>query len=399
MLSFINLALSNIELTCDVVKHNYQDANCCSDSTQSVTLSPWPTLLDIEPKVPAAYQAALLKVPVAARPGHLLAGHEHAMNGPTTDGGRYAYHASVGMHGVVRVDRKNGDVTIRLLTAEAPSNCSLCAKPLINFGPDDVTITQNKLFITSIFNYNSTSDGFVGGTLDGGARLVIDLKDNGFETAPLQFVGNVLSPQWTNPVNTNGEVVVYATAFGTSFDGTPNPSLVTVVRPSDLHILHEFSLTYNNTPTFINNFAIVGTKMKGGISPGGGNLGVAGYWGPATYLKYAEIDIVTGVMEVMEDLPSYILAAKLINNRLLLLSGDHKLYERVNEEMVLLKDIRADYNALSPKRPLAESFEAAFGLGGYAYNVSFIDNFYADSLGSSVYVTASISQELYTFEV
>ncbi len=92
----------------------------------------------------------------------------------------------------------------------------------------------------------------------------------------------------------------------------------------------------------------------------------------------------------------YILGGKVLHDRVFFLSGDHKLYERKDDAMHLVLDVRAAYNAHNRPRPLAEGFENNFLTGGYSGGVSFIDNFYLDAIGSTIFATFSIGTAPFT---
>lgn len=390
--------MSAFAMDCHVVQDAYLTSNCCESPDNSVTglVATPPQLFDLTAAINATVLAGDSTVPATVN-AYTQGRGLHGLNGITIYG-EYIYAGSVGGRTVLRIHRTTGQVTSRTAWLELDGVDTA-------FSPDDVTVVNNKLYIASLFRFG-LDGSFLGTPLTNGAMLSLDLSI-GFESAPFKLI--TLSPMWTNPVNGDGNTVVFGTAFGSNFLGTGDiiPARMTVLKslePSDCllcddQIVKQFDLVFPGTdkPAYFNNFAVDGKTAYIATSTSGGTNApvneLAGYWsaGEPDKFYFASVDLDTGAMTLHEKIPfNYSLAMKRVNSRTFLLGEDVKVHERHPDgTYTVVKDIMAEYNSLGVT-PLVGVLGAEFGK-------TFTDNMAVESYMDKLYFTISIGKTLYSF--
>lgn len=200
-----------------------------------------------------------------------------------------------------------------------------------------------------------------------------------------------------NSVQANDEYVVFATAFGGMFGG--NTSNVKVFRIGDENLVREFELTAEvdgqRSTVYTNNFAIVGNVMYMGVSQAGYQTDAFNGSPASPWQKWAQMNFLTAdVAEVIDDTPptadSYLLACKVVNGRIFVLTRDAQLYRRErNGSWLFVEKLNEVYNRVGPVVPITALTEHPSWPGS-----AFIDNFDVHESGTMYF---SVSRTLFRF--
>ena len=386
-------------------------------------------------------------------------GH-HNFNGAGIDG-EYAYLTSAASATVTRVHLASGASTVKPLYIEfdadnsvlGPNDMTLDYTSGLYPAPfsqtyskatcwvDDAVIVGNRLYMSVLwFDYiDMPSSGAIPFTMAGtdphsdfGGMIYVDLgsSPDDFATAEVHLIAK--RGLWTNPVSSDGSVVVFATAFGGNLVDPADPritSVVTVVdpmlSPPTLRASNsQFSITYpaghaNATkPAYTNNFAVTGGKMLAVLSDSGPSVAhPAGLWIKGTSFEWAEISIADdatfGELRILEHVPAsvgYALSVKYIAGRTFILSEFSKIFERSVDgdcdicpgTYTLVDDIAVGYGAKGPDVPLA----AHFSFGDYSDQfglpfgpTAFADNMFVSLVGDNIHISVSIGLSIYSVVV
>lgn len=260
----------------------------------------------------------------------------------------------------VDIDNTGNDAVTCILTynndpAQKPADYDIV------YWPDDCTVVNNKVYVTSVFQTHVDSSGGAGVwpfPVDTGDCIVYNLDTKICNTL-------LTTTQWINPINANGNTVVFGTAFGTNFSGGDStPSNFHVFNAENDTLVNTFELKYNNKNAYMNSFALLKltveqleylklpqsligkTVMYGSIGEGGYSNNMAIFYAPvpSSYSYRAIVDIETGDVYKL-GYSNYLLASKVYKNKIYSLDNLGNIYvDSLLTERYILVDATTEGN-------------------------------------------------------
>jgi hypothetical protein len=311
----------------------------------------WKVLTD---KCKTAYTNAINALPDGGVKIFLSTNLEFSFNRGTFNGGWVSNDGSkiivtnaynYGLYVIdVDVDNTGNDSVTCIITynndpAQKPADYDIV------YWPDDCTVVNNKVYVTSLFQTHVDSSGSPGEmwpfpeATGSGDCVVYNLDTKICNTL-------LTTNQWINPINAIGNTVVYGTAFGVNFFGAdPIPSNFHVFNAENDTLVNTFELKYNNKNAYMNSFALLKltveqleylklpqsligkTVMYGSIGEGGYSNNFTATYAPvpSSYSYRAIVDIETGDVYKL-GYSNYLLASKVYKNKIYSLDNLGNIY-------------------------------------------------------------------------